>query len=111
MGHSSCKPLHQDDIVRNLMCHTMAEVIEYFNWEDTFDVVQSVLQSNWSCEQGINSISKIEVLCASGPPGQGKTELCNQLCMKNSTFALKGLTAMVTIPLLSVKRAIFLVMS
>jgi hypothetical protein len=72
---------------------------EYYNGDDAFDMIGQVLQGNWSFAGNGATKEHIDILCTAGTQGQGKTEMCKQLCKKNSTWGLKGVNTMVTIPI------------
>ena len=91
MGQSERKPLHHEEIIKNLSSHTLVDIVgQYFNGEDTFHMIRDVLNSNWSYRGNNSTKEHLEIICTAGTQGQGKTELCKQLCQKNSTWNLDG---------------------
>jgi hypothetical protein len=72
---------------------------QYFNSEDSFYMIRQILNSNWSYRGNRATKEHLEIACTAGTQGQGKTELCKQLCLKNSTWDLVGVKKMVTIPI------------
>lgn len=100
MGQPQAKPLHQEEIISNLSSHTLVDIIgQYFNGEDSFYMIREILSSNWSYRGNSATKEHLEVACTAGTQGQGKTELCKQLCLMNSTWNLIGVRKMVTIPI------------
>jgi len=100
MGQPHARPLHQEEIISNLSSHTLVDIIgQYFNGEDSFYMISQILYSNWSYRGNSATKEHLEVACTAGTQGQGKTELCKQLCLKNSTWNLIGVRKMVTIPI------------
>lgn len=100
MGQKHVKPLRQEDIVKNLSTNTLVNIIgKYYNGEETFATIRQVLSRNWECRGNNATKEHIDILCTAGVQGQGKTELCKQLCQQNCTWGLKGVKTMVTIPI------------